>query len=73
MAAVIGLGGDVDTLGAIVGGLMGVRLGRTAVPDHLCVGVLHSARLHRLGRDYARLIVEGSPAERGSANRSMYD
>lgn len=31
----IGLGGDVDTLGAIVGALAGVRLGACAIPRHL--------------------------------------
>ena len=32
VAAAIGLGGDVDTLGAIVGGLMGLGLGSGSVP-----------------------------------------
>jgi hypothetical protein len=35
VASAIRLGGDVDTLGAIVGALAGVRLGVDAVPEHL--------------------------------------
>jgi ADP-ribosylglycohydrolase len=56
IAAAIGLGGDVDTLGAIVGGLMGARLGLGSVPDHLVGGVLDRRRLHELATRYARLI-----------------
>ena len=52
----IGLGGDVDTLGAIVGGLMGARLGFGAIPEHLARGVLDSARLHSLAIRYAQVI-----------------
>jgi ADP-ribosylglycohydrolase len=35
VAQAIRLGGDVDTLGAIVGALMGAKLGLTAIPPHL--------------------------------------
>jgi ADP-ribosylglycohydrolase len=56
VAAAIGLGGDVDTLGAIVGGLMGARLGLGSVPDHLVRGVLDAGRLRELAVRYARLI-----------------
>jgi ADP-ribosyl-[dinitrogen reductase] hydrolase len=56
VAAAIGLGGDVDTLGAIVGGLMGARLGLGAVPDHLTAGVLGAERLRELAIRYARAI-----------------
>jgi ADP-ribosylglycohydrolase len=56
VAAVIGLGGDVDTLGAIVGGLMGARLGLGSVPDHLVAGVLDTGRLRELAIRYARVI-----------------
>lgn len=56
VAAVIRLGGDVDTLGAIVGGLMGARLGLTAVPSRLVDRVLDTKRLHRLAIRYADLI-----------------
>jgi ADP-ribosylglycohydrolase len=56
VAAAIGLGGDVDTLGAIVGGLMGARLGLGSVPDHLVRGVLGSGRLRELAIRYARLV-----------------
>lgn len=56
VAAAIGLGGDVDTLGAIVGGLMGARLGLSAIPQHLVDGVLNSTKLLTLGTRYAALI-----------------
>jgi ADP-ribosylglycohydrolase len=56
VAAVIGLGGDVDTLGAIVGGLMGARLGLRAIPDHLVDGVLSSTQLRDMAAQYADLI-----------------
>jgi ADP-ribosylglycohydrolase len=59
VAAAIGLGGDVDTLGAIVGGLMGARLGLGAVPDHLVQDVLDTHRLRELALRYARLIQHG--------------
>jgi ADP-ribosylglycohydrolase len=56
VAAAIGLGGDVDTVGAIVGGLMGARLGLAAIPEHLVQGVLHARRLRDLALRYARAI-----------------
>lgn len=56
VARVIGLGGDVDTLGAIVGGLMGARLGLGAIPEHLARGVLDSERLHSLAVRYVQVI-----------------
>jgi ADP-ribosylglycohydrolase len=56
VAQVIALGGDVDTLGAIVGGLMGARLGVRAIPAHLVQNVLDSQRLHGLAIRYAQLI-----------------
>jgi ADP-ribosylglycohydrolase len=55
-AAAIGLGGDVDTLGAIVGGLMGARLGLAAVPGHLTAGVVGANRLRELAIRYAQRI-----------------
>jgi ADP-ribosyl-[dinitrogen reductase] hydrolase len=54
--AAIGLGGDVDTLGAIVGGLMGAKLGVEAIPRHLVRGVLHEERLRILAAQYAQAI-----------------
>lgn len=56
VAAVIGLGGDVDTLGAIVGGLMGARLGLRAIPEHLVGSVLDSRRLRDLAVRYSQVI-----------------
>jgi ADP-ribosyl-[dinitrogen reductase] hydrolase len=52
VASVIRLGGDVDTLGAIVGALAGVRLGAGAIPEHLRRGVLHSRKLETLALRY---------------------
>jgi ADP-ribosylglycohydrolase len=63
VAAAIGLGGDVDTLGAIVGGLMGARLGLAAVPAHLAEQVLDAGRLCELARRYARVIASRRPPE----------
>lgn len=56
VAAVIGLGGDVDTLGAIVGGLMGARCGLAAVPADLRARVLHARGLRVLALRYAGVI-----------------
>ena len=56
VAAAIGLGGDVDTLGAIVGGLTGARLGLAAIPRHLAEGVAGAERLRGLARRYAEVI-----------------
>jgi ADP-ribosylglycohydrolase len=52
VAEAIGLGGDVDTLGAIVGALMGARLGATAIPARLASGVLGSERIKVLASQY---------------------
>jgi ADP-ribosyl-[dinitrogen reductase] hydrolase len=48
----IGLGGDVDTLGAIVGSLMGARLGVKSIPSHLASTVLDSERIQILASQY---------------------
>lgn len=56
VAAVIGLGGDVDTLGAIVGGLMGARHGVSAVPAGLARGVLRTSHLRKVAARYAATI-----------------
>jgi ADP-ribosylglycohydrolase len=52
VAEAIHLGGDVDTLGSIVGALMGTRLGLPAIPGHLTEGVLDSTRIRRLARRF---------------------
>jgi ADP-ribosylglycohydrolase len=67
VAAAIGLGGDVDTLGAIVGGLMGARLGLASVPNHLTDGVLTSQHLRRLAVRYAQVI--GRESDEGPDRR----
>lgn len=56
VAAAIGLGGDVDTLGAIVGGLMGARLGCSAIPAHLAAGEHRADHLRALALRYAQVI-----------------
>ena len=48
VAEAIGLGGDVDTLGAIVGAVAGVRLGLSAIPAPLAAGVVGAARIKKL-------------------------
>jgi ADP-ribosylglycohydrolase len=53
----IGLGGDVDTLGAIVGSLAGVRLGASSIPAHLVSGVLESERIQALASRYHDVVV----------------
>jgi ADP-ribosylglycohydrolase len=56
VGAAIGLGGDVDTLGAIVGGLMGARLGLESIPTHLVQGVFRADRLRQLAIRYSQVI-----------------
>jgi ADP-ribosylglycohydrolase len=53
---VIHLGGDVDTLGAIVGALAGVRLGASSIPAHLASGVLGSERIQTLASQYYSVV-----------------
>jgi ADP-ribosylglycohydrolase len=55
VAKAIGLGGDVDTLGAIVGALAGAKLGVSAIPRHLIDGVLDSEKLQGLAARYYTL------------------
>ena len=56
VAEAIHLGGDVDTLGAIVGALAGTRLGLSAIPGHLAEGVLRSVEIGRLAHRYFRAV-----------------
>lgn len=48
----IRLGGDVDTLGAIVGSLAGIRHGLSGIPAHLVAGVQNSDYLQALAMRY---------------------
>jgi len=57
VADAIGLGGDVDTLGAIVGALLGVKLGASAIPAHLASGVLDAERIRILASQYHDVVV----------------
>ena len=52
VCAAIHLGGDVDTLGAIVGALAGVRFGDSAIPANLASGVLGADRIKTLASKY---------------------
>jgi ADP-ribosylglycohydrolase len=52
----IRLGGDVDTLGAIVGALLGAKLGLSAIPRHLVEGVQDSESLRGLALRYHGLV-----------------
>ena len=58
VASAIRLGGDVDTLGAIVGALMGAKLGVAAIPGHLRETVLDSDKLHALAVGYHALVAK---------------
>ena len=56
VASAIKLGGDVDTLGAIVGALMGAKLGLAAIPGHLVDNVLDSEKLRGIAVRYCELV-----------------
>ena len=60
VTSAIRLGGDVDTLGAIVGALAGVRHGLDDIPAHLVEGVQDSEHLHSLAARYGAYIKRGS-------------
>jgi ADP-ribosyl-[dinitrogen reductase] hydrolase len=64
VAEAIHLGGDVDTLGAIVGALMGARLGISAIPEHLAEGVLRSEQIGLLARQYYLVATSGGAGHR---------
>ncbi len=57
VSAAITLGGDVDTLGAIVGGLMGAKLGETAIPPHLAQQVVQADHIRALATAYGAHIL----------------
>jgi len=56
VATAFGLGGDVDTLGAIVGALMGAKLGVAGIPGHLTETVLDADRIRSLAIGYDALV-----------------
>jgi ADP-ribosylglycohydrolase len=56
VASAIRLGGDVDTLGAIVGALLGARLGLASIPHHLVEAVLDRDVLQTLALRYHALV-----------------
>jgi ADP-ribosylglycohydrolase len=56
VSSAVRLGGDVDTLGAIVGALMGASLGLAAIPRHLVDTVLDGERLQALAVRYHALV-----------------
>jgi ADP-ribosyl-[dinitrogen reductase] hydrolase len=61
----IHLGGDVDTLGAIVGALAGVRLGASAIPANLASGVLGADRIKTLASKYYDIVTLRSARPHG--------
>lgn len=56
VATVIGLGGDVDTTGAITGALAGARLGATAIPTHLVASVVGRERVEALAAGLTAMV-----------------
>ena len=60
VADAIRLGGDVDTLGAIVGALAGVREGEHAIPPHLREAVVDADHLRSLALRFDALIAQRS-------------
>jgi len=60
VATAIQLGGDVDTLGAIVGALAGTKHGLSAIPRHLVGSVLDSEKLQTLAALFHALVVSKS-------------
>jgi ADP-ribosyl-[dinitrogen reductase] hydrolase len=50
--AAISLGGDVDTLGAIVGAMMGARLGFSSIPNRLVTTVRDAKKVIKLAETY---------------------
>jgi ADP-ribosyl-[dinitrogen reductase] hydrolase len=56
VATAIRLGGDVDTLGAIVGALMGTKLGVASIPGHLVETVLNARKIRSLAVRYHALV-----------------
>jgi ADP-ribosylglycohydrolase len=59
VAHTIGLGGDVDTLGAIVGGLMGAKLGVQALPPLLVAQLQSHDQIVQYGEQFAALLNAG--------------
>ncbi len=67
LVSVLECGGDTDTTGAIVGGIMGARLGAAAIPGEWIAGVCEWPRtmdhLRTIGARLAAIIKGGSPAQ----------
>lgn len=56
VAEAIHFGGDVDTLGAITGGIMGARLGADSIPAHLLNKLPKKDHLARLAEKFYHLL-----------------
>ena len=67
----VALGGDTDTVAAIVGGILGARLGAEAVPQDWLAGIIepwwHEKRLTKLATQLAEVAHSGIP-QRPDAN-----
>jgi ADP-ribosylglycohydrolase len=64
----IRLGGDVDTLGAIVGSLAGIRHGSRGIPGHLVVDVQNARYLQDLAARYHAILLSKSLARERPTN-----
>jgi len=69
----IGLGGDVDTLGAIVGALMGTKLGMAGIPGHLVETVLNVEEIRSLAVRYHALVAWRMTGETGKRLTNDHD
>ncbi|HPS03706.1 MAG TPA: ADP-ribosylglycohydrolase family protein, partial [Candidatus Sumerlaeota bacterium] len=65
---IIGAGGDTDTTGAILGGILGARVGKVGIPEAWLSGILEwpygVVWMERLGDALARMETDGEPVSR---------
>lgn len=68
MVEIIGAGGDTDTTGAILGGIVGARVGKVGIPEAWLSGILEwpygVVWMERLGDALARMETDGEPVSR---------
>ncbi len=67
MVEIIGAGGDTDTTGAILGGILGARVGKAGIPEAWLSGILEwpcsVAWMERLGEALACIEVDGESVQ----------
>ena len=65
----VALGGDTDTVAAIVGGIVGARVGRAGIPDDWLAGLIEPVwsvqRIERLAQQLAEAQATGKPQHPG--------